>query len=242
MDTPVVNGCAYPYLDRAPQAYRFRILNAVTTAISTCRCFWTPRAAAAALGYCNGRLTVGSPTLARLSASRSRTAAPVIIPPWDHFYRRRRFWRLGHGNYIRTGGIVNGITINNGGRGIFSLPPLPSVALRKLRWCQGRSSRATRTPGRRTAGTAACRIRARAGPSWYAIGSEGGWLPGVAVIPPQPVSYQQSRQVATVLNVTCHSLFLGPAERADVVIDFSGGPVGTNVIMYNDAPAPVPGF
>ena len=28
MDTPVVNGCAYPYLNVQPTAYRFRILNA----------------------------------------------------------------------------------------------------------------------------------------------------------------------------------------------------------------------
>ena len=28
MDTPVVNGTAYPYLEVEPKAYRFRILNA----------------------------------------------------------------------------------------------------------------------------------------------------------------------------------------------------------------------
>ena len=28
MDTPVVNGCAYPYVIVLPTAYRFRILNA----------------------------------------------------------------------------------------------------------------------------------------------------------------------------------------------------------------------
>ncbi len=38
------------------------------------------------------------------------------------------------------------------------------------------------------------------------------------------------------------TVFLGPAERADVIVDFSGVPPGTNVILYNDAPAPVPGF
>jgi FtsP/CotA-like multicopper oxidase with cupredoxin domain len=35
---------------------------------------------------------------------------------------------------------------------------------------------------------------------------------------------------------------LGPAERADVIVDFSTVAPGTNVILYNDAPAPVPGF
>ena len=28
MDTPIVNGTAYPYLEVEPKAYRFRILNA----------------------------------------------------------------------------------------------------------------------------------------------------------------------------------------------------------------------
>ena len=35
---------------------------------------------------------------------------------------------------------------------------------------------------------------------------------------------------------------MGPAERADVIVDFSTVAPGTNVILYNDAPAPVPGF
>ena len=31
MDTPIVNGTAYPYMEVEPKAYRFRILNAATT-------------------------------------------------------------------------------------------------------------------------------------------------------------------------------------------------------------------
>ena len=38
----------------------------------------------------------------------------------------------------------------------------------------------------------------RAGPSWYQIGSEGGFLPGVAVITPQPVNYDYNRKSVTV--------------------------------------------
>jgi FtsP/CotA-like multicopper oxidase with cupredoxin domain len=34
----------------------------------------------------------------------------------------------------------------------------------------------------------------------------------------------------------------GPAERADVIIDFSRSPNGSKIILYNDAPAPVPAF
>ncbi len=38
------------------------------------------------------------------------------------------------------------------------------------------------------------------------------------------------------------TIFLGPAERADVIVDFSSVAPGTNVILYNDAPTPIPGF
>ena len=63
----------------------------------------------------------------------------------------------------------------------------------------------------------------------------------MALIPNNPVAYQQSRQMATVLNVTYHTLYMGPAERADIIIDFSQY-AGKTIIMYNDAPAPNPGF
>ena len=82
---------------------------------------------------------------------------------------------------------------------------------------------------------------ATAGPSFVQIGTEGGLLPAVAVIPPTPVNYEYNRRSITVLNVSTHGLMLGPAERADVVVDFSAY-AGKTLILYNDAPAPVPAF
>ena len=68
----------------------------------------------------------------------------------------------------------------------------------------------------------------------------------------QPVNYDYNRGSATFGNVQNLegsdptikgvTVFLGPAERADVIVDFSTVAPGTNVILYNDAPAPVPGF
>ena len=99
---------------------------------------------------------------------------------------------------------------------------------------------------------AACRIRSRPAPSSYMIGTEGGILPGVAVRDNQPVNYDYDRGSATVLNVQNLegadpaikgvTILLGPAERADVIVDFSTVAPGTNVILYNDAPTPIPGF
>jgi FtsP/CotA-like multicopper oxidase with cupredoxin domain len=45
-----------------------------------------------------------------------------------------------------------------------------------------------------------------------------------------------------VLDVLNTSLYLGPAERADVIVDFTGIPDGTKLILYNDAPVPNPAF
>ena len=80
-----------------------------------------------------------------------------------------------------------------------------------------------------------------AGPPWIQIGTEGGLLPSAVVIPATAVSYDYNRRSITVLNVLNRGLFLGPAERADVIVDFSQF-AGKTLIMYNDAPAPVPAF
>jgi FtsP/CotA-like multicopper oxidase with cupredoxin domain len=71
------------------------------------------------------------------------------------------------------------------------------------------------------------------------IGTEGGFLPAPAVINNQPVNYNYNRRDIVVLNVQEKALFLGPAERADIIVDFTPF-AGKTLILYNDAPAPVP--
>ncbi len=79
-----------------------------------------------------------------------------------------------------------------------------------------------------------------AGPAWLQIGSEGGFLPTPAVIPNQPTTWIIDPTRFDVGNVDKHSLALGPAERADVIVDFSDF-AGQTLILYNDAPAAYPG-
>jgi FtsP/CotA-like multicopper oxidase with cupredoxin domain len=81
----------------------------------------------------------------------------------------------------------------------------------------------------------------KVGPSWIQIGTEGGFLPSPVTIPNQPVTYNYNRRDIVVLNVTDKSLFLGPAERADVIVDFSQY-AGKTIILYQDAPTPVPAY
>ncbi len=59
------------------------------------------------------------------------------------------------------------------------------------------------------------------------------------MIPPQPLNWNMNPLAFNVGNVTDHSLLLGPAERADVLVDFSQF-AGQTLIMYNDAAAAFP--
>ena len=77
------------------------------------------------------------------------------------------------------------------------------------------------------------------GPSWIQIGTEGGFLPAPVVIPPQPINWNMNATAFNVGNVTDHSLLLGPAERVDVLVDFSQF-AGKTLLVYNDAPAAFP--
>jgi FtsP/CotA-like multicopper oxidase with cupredoxin domain len=78
-----------------------------------------------------------------------------------------------------------------------------------------------------------------AGPDWVQFGSEGGFLPAPTVVPAQPTTWITDPTRFDVGNVDKHSLLLAPAERGDVIVDFSKF-AGKTLILYNDAPAAFP--
>jgi FtsP/CotA-like multicopper oxidase with cupredoxin domain len=77
------------------------------------------------------------------------------------------------------------------------------------------------------------------GPNWIAIGTEGGFLPAPVVIPAHPTTWVNDPTVFNAGNVDLHSLLTAPAERHDVIVDFSQF-AGSTLILYNDAPAAFP--
>lgn len=77
------------------------------------------------------------------------------------------------------------------------------------------------------------------GPDWIAIGTEGGFLPTPVVIPAHPTTWVTDPTVFNAGNVDQHSLLTAPAERHDVIVDFSQY-AGQTLILYNDAPAAFP--
>ena len=80
---------------------------------------------------------------------------------------------------------------------------------------------------------------ATCGPEWIVIGTEGGFLPEPVVVPNQPITWNNDPTTFNAGNVQDHSLLLAPAERADVIVDFSAF-AGKTLILYNDAPAAFP--
>ena len=78
------------------------------------------------------------------------------------------------------------------------------------------------------------------GPDWIQFANESGFLPKPVVVDGQQVTTwitDPTRFDAGLVDK--HSLLLAPAERADVVVDFSKF-AGQTLILYNDAPAAFP--
>jgi FtsP/CotA-like multicopper oxidase with cupredoxin domain len=78
------------------------------------------------------------------------------------------------------------------------------------------------------------------GPDWVQIANESGFLPAPVVVDGQQVTtWITDPTLFGVGNVDQHSLLLAPAERGDVIVDFSKF-AGQTLILYNDAPAAFP--
>ncbi len=171
MDTPVVNGTAYPTLTVDPKAYRFRVLNAANDRFFNLSLYMAIDAA--------GNLCDLSTNPTPLAESTGVTCTEVLLDPAE----------------------------------VLAALEDPTIFP---------------TP-----------VASTAGPDWIQIGSEGGFLPAPAVIPAQPTTWVNDPTVFNAGNVDLHSLLIAPAERADVVVDFSAF-AGKTLILYNDAPAAFP--
>lgn len=89
----------------------------------------------------------------------------------------------------------------------------------------------------------------RPGPRITQIGTECGFLPDPVALPSNPSASGVTQQQlvfdtdATSLtfgNPVYYNLLLAPAERCDLLIDFTDVPTGSTLILYSDAVAPFP--
>jgi FtsP/CotA-like multicopper oxidase with cupredoxin domain len=240
MDTPIINGCAYPYLVVQPKAYRFRILNACNDRNLNLSLFTDATGGGSGAA---ATATLGTGTLASTVASITMTngGSGFQTPPGVLILGGGGFGATATATISGPGGIVTGITVTYGGSGYTSTPTVYIGGTGEVKMVPAQPT--TGFPAgwptdQRAGGTP---DPATSGPSMIQIGTEGGVLAAPAVIPPQPVNYEYNRRNIVVLNVLEKALFMGPAERADIIVDFSAF-AGRNVILYNDAPAPVPAF
>ncbi len=186
LDTPVINGTAYPTVNLEPRAYRFHVLNAA--------------------GERNFNLS--------FFVADSTGTEVAMVPAREHTINEATMPLCAETAPIsRVTGTPNG-------------PDLATPTCWPLEWPTDMRQGGVPDP-------------TFVGPKWIQIGAEGGLLPAPAVIPPRPTVFEMSKLNIVVFNVLSKSLFLGPAERADVVVDFSAY-AGKTLILYSDAPAPVP--
>ena len=199
MDTPVVNGQAYPTMTVDPKTYRFRILSVANDRSQNLGLYQ----AVDANGLVCDAKAAATVNTQPIPPGITATSTPLKATPMD-------------------GGAPLAACTE-----VKMVPAKPTAGF-PANWP---------TDGR----VGGVPDPATAGPDIVQIGSEGGLLPAPAVWKSQPVSYDQNVRNITVFNILNHDLLLMGGERADVLIDFSKY-AGKTLILYNDAPAPMPGL
>jgi FtsP/CotA-like multicopper oxidase with cupredoxin domain len=172
VDTPIVNGTAYPYVDVQPTEYRLHVLNACNDRMLNLSLF-----------LADPNVSVGTAGLTEVKMVPFNLLQNQTTPFPTWWYDPETPFSMDG----RNGGV-----------------PDPTTR----------------------------------GPGMIQIGNEGGVLTAPAVVVNQPINYDYN-PLDVILNVEKHALFLGPAERADIIVDFSKF-AGKTLILYNDAPAPLP--
>jgi FtsP/CotA-like multicopper oxidase with cupredoxin domain len=199
LDTPIVNGTAYPTLTVDPTRYRFQILNAANDRYWNLSFFVADPIQYGPLPNTEVKMVQALPGYLPNISYTGLGAPPAMCSPASALSQ------------------VTGLPVG---------PDLPATSCTPSRWPT--DSRVGGAPDPTSVG-----------PRWIQIGTEAGILPSVAELAPLPVVYEMNKRSIVVTNILDHSLFVGPAERADVVVDFSAY-AGKTLILYSDSPSPVP--
>jgi len=239
LDTPVINGIAYPYLEVQPKAYRFRILNAGDDRFWNLQLYVATTGIVSSITVANGGSGYTSPPPVTISGTTGYGAlATATIDAATGALTAIDLVTVGSGyTTIPTvtigppnlaGGIQATATAN-----IYTDPT--EVGMVPATICNQNLPVDWPKDGREGGVPDPANI----GPSFIQIGNEGGFLPAPYVIPMQPVDWNMDQGTFDFGLVNKYTLFLGTAERADVIVDFSQF-AGKTLILYNDSPAPVP--
>jgi FtsP/CotA-like multicopper oxidase with cupredoxin domain len=233
MDTPLVNGAAYPNLTVEPKAYRFRILDAADDRFINLQLYKaTP--IISRINVTNGGSGYTSPTVTITDQTpgtgRGATAAAAVV---NGAITEITLLTVGS-NYTNplvtitdpTGTLATAMaTVYTNLTEVGMVPAVKTPGFPEGWPTDGREG-GVPDPATR-------------GPSFIQIGTEGGFLPAPVELPNQPVGWNFDQTNFDFGNVNQGTLILGTAERADVLVNFTEY-AGQTLILYNDAPAPFP--
>ncbi|MBI4785586.1 MAG: multicopper oxidase domain-containing protein [Chloroflexi bacterium] len=226
MDTPIVNGMAYPFLTVEPKAYRFRILNAADDRFVNLQLYQSGITAHVIDGG-SGYSATPSVTLSGGGGTGATATATVV------------------------NGVITDIKFTSQGAGYTSAPTvtITDATGTGAYVVAGLNTEVEMVPAVPTPGFPAdwptdgrdggVPDPATRGPNFIQVANEGGFLPSPVMLPTLPVDWNLDPTNFDMGLMNQGTLILGPAERADVVVDFSAF-AGKTLILYNDSPAPMP--
>jgi FtsP/CotA-like multicopper oxidase with cupredoxin domain len=233
LDTALVNGTVYPTLTVQPTAYRFRILNASNDR------YWNLQLYQAT-GIISG-ITLDNPgsdysgvVTVTISGGGGRGAtAEAVVDEASGQIVSIDMLTVGSGYTSVPTVVINGNGVHAAGTAVLYTAPtevgmVPATVTPGFPLTWPADGRAAGVPD-----------ATKAGPTWIQIGTESGFLSQPAVIANQPITWNNNPTTFNFGNVDKHSLLVAPAERADVIVDFSQY-AGKTLILYNDAPAAFP--
>jgi FtsP/CotA-like multicopper oxidase with cupredoxin domain len=233
MDTPIVNGAAYPNLTVDPKAYRFRILNAADDRYLNLQLYQASNIISdvtvtnGGSGYIDPKIAISDTPPGK---GKGATAEAAVI---NGVITSIALMTVGS-NYTdpivtisdaKGTGAVAEATIYTAPTEVGMVPASICVGL-PAGWPTDGRAGGVPDP-------------AMAGPLFVQIGTEGGFLPAPVELANLPIGWNFDQTNFDFGNVNQGTLILGPAERADVIVDFSKF-AGKTLILYNDAPAPFP--
>ncbi|HEY6009737.1 MAG TPA: multicopper oxidase domain-containing protein, partial [Geobacteraceae bacterium] len=233
MDTMLVNGTAYPTVTVPAAPVRFRVLNAAHDRFLNLQLYKASPIVDNVVLVSGGSGYAFEPTVTFTGGGGTGATAMATV----------------------VGGVVTAVNLTTVGSG-YTTPPTVTIT-------GGGGSGATATATIYTAPTEVGMVPSATssglpsfwgpvdgreggvpdpntmGPAWIQIGTEGGLLPAPVLLLNQPVGWNYDPTNFDFGVVNRGTLILGPAERADVIVDFSQH-AGQTLILYNDAPTAFP--
>ncbi|MFB3887342.1 MAG: multicopper oxidase domain-containing protein, partial [Thermodesulfobacteriota bacterium] len=231
LDTMMVNGTAYPKVTLQPKAYRFRILNACHDRFLNLQLYKAISIVSAITLISGGSGYTSAPTVAIIGDGTGATATAIVdLTPGSPTLGQVIGITL---DTVGSGYTTAAVSITGGGGIGATAAATVYTALTEVGMVPGPDGREGGVPDPATKG-----------PAFIQIGTEGGFLPAPVLLPNQFVQWNLDPTMFNVGNVLQQAdgggtLFVAPAERADVIVDFSNYS-GQTLILYNDAPTAFP--